>query len=166
MFPNFSYASTAQLYQKLISLIRSGTINIPANLQTQQQSYYRSHGKSQIHFAPPKKKIKYSNISSVAPVRRINDDPKISRTMFLAKLKEAKLNNPDFKQDKAQNALEKYKQITELLGACFDSSNYPKEETEEPEFNEDELNKDIAKIKEDIKLIQKETETINQVKKQ
>ena len=56
-------------------------------------------------YGPPKKKIKFSNPANVAPVRRINGDPTITKQMFFAKLNEA--YKPDRKLEKAQISLEK-----------------------------------------------------------
>jgi len=146
MFPHFNFASTAQLYQQLVNLIHNGTINIP-NSSKQKGS---KRPASEAGEEPPKKKVKYANSANVEPVRRINGDPKVTKQMFYAKLREAKVQKPDRKLEKAQTSLEKYKQITELLGACFDPSNYADEPEDSNPLVEEGLLNDIKQLEADI----------------
>jgi len=167
MFPHFSYASTAQLYQQLITLINKGTINIPAHVRRPILPHSVGQKRPNIPtYEPPQKKIKYANPPSVAPVRRINGDPQITKPMFFAKLREAKLNRPDRKLEKAQFSLEKYKQITELLGACFDPSNYPAESEAPSLLDEKELEEDYARLEKEIEELKAGEAAVAKCKKE
>jgi len=168
MFPHFSYASTAQLYQQLITLINKGTINIPAHIRrpTKHQAVGTKRPNTVPAYEPPQKKIKFANPPNIAPVRRVNGDPRITKPMFFAKLREAKLNRPDRKLEKAQFSLEKYKQITELLGACFDPSNYPQESEAPSLLVEKELLEEVARFEKELEELKAAESTVEDSKKE